>query len=356
MTPEVTVIVPTYNRLERVQQVLTALSEQTCSVNRFAVVVVSDGATDGTNDYLASLTMPYRLKPIVQENQGVATARNRGLAEAETPLVLFLDDDVVPAPTLLAEHLRTHEQEGERVVVLGPMLTPSDHPLLPWVSWEQEMLYKQYEAMIEGEWSATARQFYTGNTSLGREHLLATGGFDPAFRRAEDVELAYRLADRGLRFVFNPDAVGLHYAERSYASWLRTPYVYGRNDVIFTEEKEQEWLLPKIFSEFHGRHLLVRGLTALCLDRPKLSKVCIGLFHDIGRLAYRLGGDRISRLAYSGIFNLRHYQGIADGLGGRDHFLRGVAENRQSPAQKAVWQQERQKPVYTQEERSRNAS
>lgn len=351
MMPELTVIVPTYNRLQRLQQVLAGLAEQTYPAERFAVVVVSDGSSDGTNEYLTSLTMPFALQAIVQENQGVATARNRGLEEAQAPLVLFLDDDVVPAPTLLAEHLSTHEEEGAGVVVLGPMLTPADHALLPWVSWEQEMLYKQYEAMIRGEWSATARQFYTGNTSLARRYLLAAGGFDPAFHRAEDVELAYRLADMNLRFVFNPDAVGLHYAVRSYHSWLQTPYLYGRNDVIFTQEKEQAWLLPKIFSEFNGRHPLVRGLTHLCLDQPALSKVCIGLLHGIGSAAYRLGSERVSRLAYSGIFNLRHYQGIADGLGGRGHFLRGVAA-----AQDAGPGQESGKPVYTRDERRKNAS
>ncbi len=61
------------------------------------------------------------------------------------------------------------------------------------------MLAKQYTAMLRGDWEATARQFYTGNASLRREPLLAVGGFDTAFRRAEDVEMAYRLDDRGIK-------------------------------------------------------------------------------------------------------------------------------------------------------------
>ena len=59
------------------------------------------------------------------------------------------------------------------------------------------MLAKQYEAMDRGVYGATARQFYTGNASVARRHVIAAGGFDTSFRRAEDVELAYRLADRG---------------------------------------------------------------------------------------------------------------------------------------------------------------
>ena len=84
---------------------------------------------------------------------------------------------------------------GQTTVVMGPMLTPNDFAMPAWVAWEQAMLMKQYDDMNAGNWQPTARQFYTGNTSLARQHLIQTGGFDTSFRRGEDVELAYRLAD-----------------------------------------------------------------------------------------------------------------------------------------------------------------
>jgi GT2 family glycosyltransferase len=95
------------------------------------------------------------------------------------------------------------------------------------------MLVKQYDAMERGDWAATARQFYTANASLARRHVLDAGGFDERFRRAEDVELAYRLADRGLRFVFARDAVVVHHPDRSFRAWLDIAGAYGRNDVVF---------------------------------------------------------------------------------------------------------------------------
>ena len=118
--------------------------------------------------------------------------------------------------------------------------------MTPWVRWEQEMLMKQYRAMLRGDWAATARQFYTGNASLRRSHILAAGGFDEGFRRAEDVELAYRLANKGLDFVFNMQAVGMHFAERSFRAWLDMAYAYGRNDVIFARDRNQKWLLSAV--------------------------------------------------------------------------------------------------------------
>ena len=122
---------------------------------------------------------------------------------------------------MLEEHARSHHEAGRDVVVLGPLLTPEGFEMAPWVRWEQEMLMKQYSAMLRGDWPATARQFYTGNASLRRSHILAAGGFDEGFRRAEDVELAYRLANNGLEFVFNIQAAGHAFCRSQLSSVAR---------------------------------------------------------------------------------------------------------------------------------------
>lgn len=324
------VIIPTYNRLARLQRVLDALEKQTASLAGTEVIVVSDGSHDGTNEWLQARAAgapgnPVHVVPVIQQNEGVAAARNAGIACATGDVVLFIDDDVVPAPQLIAEHLATHAAEGEGVVVLGPMLTPSEFDMQPWVRWEQAMLVKQYTDMVEGRWKPTPRQFYTGNTSLARRYLVEAGGFDPAFRRAEDVELAYRLGARGLRFVFNANAVGYHYAERSFNSWLQTPYLYGRNDVIFTREKGQAWLLPTVFNEFvHNRNFLIRALVKVCLDRPLAAKPAIQFMRFAAWAGNRLHRESLTRVSYSGIFNLRYYQGTSDELGGRRAFFARV--------------------------------
>ena len=64
------------------------------------------------------------------------------------------------------------------------------------------------------------RQFYTGNASVPRELVVKAGGFDTAFRRAEDIELSYRLDQLGATFVFDETAMAHHLAERSFESWL----------------------------------------------------------------------------------------------------------------------------------------
>lgn len=318
--PEVSVVIPTHNRLSRLKQILTALKQQNIPLDDFEVIVVSDGSKDGTGDYLNSLVTPFPLRFIPQASQGAAVARNCGVEHASGDIILFIDDDVVPTPRLISEHLRFHNQYGDRTVVIGPMITPPGYKMSPWVQWEQAMLVKQYGDMVAKVWAPTARQFYTGNTSLGRRHLISAGGFDPSFRRAEDVELAYRLTNQGLSFVFNPQAVGYHYAERSFTSWIKIPYAYGVNDVIFTVHKDQGWLLPAILREYQLRHKFTKSLVMICLDRPLLSRSMIMGLRLAAQLSDKFGQNILSILACGGIFNLCYFQGIADQLGGRGKF------------------------------------
>ena len=110
---------------------------------------------------------PLRSHPAAGRGLLIRRTRDRprrataGWRRPRGPLVLFLDDDVVPAPDLVSTHVRHHHGLDDDVVVVGPMRTPDDLALSPWVQWEQRMLYKQYDAMLRGDWKATARQFYT---------------------------------------------------------------------------------------------------------------------------------------------------------------------------------------------------
>ena len=320
---KISIIIPTYNRINGLKRVLAGLEKQDFPRDSFEVIVVSDGSTDGTLAYLSSLKTPLNLSFTNQKNGGAAVARNHGFAQARGEVILFIDDDVAPASDLISEHIRFHELNSN-TVVLGPMLTPGDYKMSPWIQWEQAMLAKQYEAMLANRWEPTARQFYTGNTSLARKYLIEAGGFDPSFRRAEDVELAYRLAGLGLRFVFNPEAVVYHYAERSFNSWISTPYAYGANDVTFTQKKGQQWLLPVVFEEYHHRHRFTKILAQVCLDRSLISRTVIHSLKLAAQVSNLLSLKNISQLAYSGIFNLRYYQGVADQYGGRKIFFSNV--------------------------------
>jgi GT2 family glycosyltransferase len=323
-SPVVSIVIPTYNRLDRLRRVLAALAAQTCPTERFEVVVVSDGSTDGTDDYLAHAELPYQMTVAAQPNGGPAAARNHGVDLACGRLVLFIDDDVVATPHLVEEHLASHDAAQGDAVVIGPMITPPDFAMRPWVRWEQAMLYKQYDAMNAGRYAATFRQFYTGNASLPRTRLVEAGGFDTRFRRAEDVELSYRLDHAGLQFVWNPRAIGHHYADRSFDSWLRTARDYGVNEVVFGREEGQDPALNRLRAEYRGRHLLVRGMARACVARPALESIVAAPLRYVALAGDTLHAERVSRFAFSGLFNVSFYSGMATALGGPDEFQRVI--------------------------------
>lgn len=324
--PYFSVVIPTYNRLGRLRHVITALEQQTYPSDAYEVIVISDGSTDGTDAYLEALSCKMRLRWFPQANRGPAAARNAGIGKADGEFIVFIDDDVVPEAQLLAEHARSHREASQDVVVLGPLLTPEGFEMAPWVRWEQEMLMKGYRALLRGDWPASARQFYTGNASLRRTHIVAAGGFDEGFRRAEDVELAYRLANKGLDFVFNIQAAGMHFAERSFRAWLDAAHTYGRNDVIFARDRNQKWLLSAVRQEFQDRHFLIRSLVRLCRGRSRLTSIARPALKLAADAATLLRASDAERFAYSGLFNLQYYTGLFNELDDV-HFLFKDLEN-----------------------------
>ncbi|MDQ3703086.1 MAG: glycosyltransferase [Chloroflexota bacterium] len=326
--PIVSVVVPTYNRSQSMQRLLHVLGAQTLPVDRFEVVVVDDGSTDGTPEVLrrSAAALPYRLRVFEQQHGGPALARNLGVAQARGRLIVFVDDDVVPAADLLATHVATHESEPDAVVI-GPMSPPYDMPRPAWIRWEEKQLLAQYESMIAGLWACTARQFYTGNASLPRDRFLRAGGFDAHFKRAEDVELAYRLHNAGARFIFNHRAVVLHYAARSFEAWCQTPYQYGRYDVVMERDKGHE-SLQQATREYHYRHPLSRLLTRFCVGRRVPLALTVLALRLVTLVADWVGARWVTSISLSAIFSLRYWQGVCDELGGPGPVWRLVAAAR----------------------------
>jgi len=96
-------VIPTHDRCDSLRGVLEALSRQTVASDRFEVVVICDGCTDGTESMCRALPTDYPLRVMTQEQSGPAAARNCGVAEATGPLIIFYNVDMfnkfgVPLP------------------------------------------------------------------------------------------------------------------------------------------------------------------------------------------------------------------------------------------------------------------
>ena len=306
---KISVVVPTYNRKDSLRRTLDGLARQTWPAANFEAVVVSDGSTDGTGAMLAeyALTAPYALRAVTQTNAGPSVARNRGVREARHEVIVFLDDDVEPAPELLARHA-AHHAGGEKAVVLGPMSPdPENCQNEPaWIAWEHAKLQDTY-AMFRpgGEYAGGdggPMHFYSGNASVRRRWLEAVGGFDETFKRQEDVELASRLAARcGLRFVWDFAADGLHRPHRTFEAWLRVPKAYGALDA--ERVRSGQLTGDGVLDAARRRNRATRALAGLCLAAPSLLPAVTAAARVAAVALHRWGLTAPALAVLSGLYN-----------------------------------------------------
>lgn len=311
------IVIPSHNRKEQLSRALGHIASLNYPAESLEVVVMLDGCTDGSAQMLKELaaTFPFKLSWVEQKQGGPSSARNAGVLKAANEYILFLDDDVMCTPNLAQEHYRSHIENPDTVVV-GPMSKPEDSRGPVWVRWEEALLEKQYKDIIRGRYKFSARQFYTGNCSLKREWIIEAGMFDETFKRYEDVELAYRLAQLNLGFEFNPEAIGYHYPKRSFKSWVNMHYLYGRYAVKIDRDKGSLDMINISKVEFQGRNKITQLLAKGLLNHKTLQTGFVYTFMRLAQLFGLVKQDRISSQLLSSVANVLYWQGFNDELHG----------------------------------------
>jgi glycosyltransferase involved in cell wall biosynthesis len=203
---ELSVVIPAFYRAVQLHACLEALAQQTQPASDFEVIVVLNGSTDETTQRLEQLANPFELHIVRQENRGRAVARNRGAQLASGKYVLFLDDDIVASPDLVAEHLNVQRQHGGAVVI-GPYTQVLTKQAGRFARWRAEQRAEMYRALETRE--PTFIECDSGNVSVSRLEFLRAGGFEADLVPELDIELCYRLQVAGAALVFAPRAAGL---------------------------------------------------------------------------------------------------------------------------------------------------
>lgn len=193
----------TYNRAALLERVLDACFEQSAPRDEYEVVVVDDGSTDATAGVLerASVRATCALTVISQPNSGLAKGRNAGIARSSGERIIFIDDDVLPTPQFVSEHLRSHAAHQLAIVRGGAINTESFDDLPPPI-WT----LRDYSGNF----------FWTTNVSVPLATIRAIGGFNESFTEYgwEDIDVGLRLRFGGVTAVFNKHALAYHYKPR----------------------------------------------------------------------------------------------------------------------------------------------
>lgn len=256
-TPEVSVVMPTYNKSAWLRRTLSAWRHQ--RFDDYEIVLVDDGSTDGTCDVVAEFEGVLPIRFLTGQHRGRSAARNWAIAAARGATVVFTDDDRIVSPNFLAEHVRAgvhHDvvigwQRGVVVelrgdVALSPRLALELGRLRP--GWEQEVAEAgtlellRAEDLRDGTSLVEAFAFdddwfcrfvepavadygndisacglcwmfgTTGNMSMSAALLARVGGFDESLTGwgLEDTELHYRLVRAGASTYVCREAANYH--------------------------------------------------------------------------------------------------------------------------------------------------
>jgi GT2 family glycosyltransferase len=224
--PRVSVVVCSYNGARTLRDTLEGLAR--LQYPSFEAIVVNDGSTDAT----PALAAEYDVRLINTDNRGLSSARNTGWQAASGEIVAYIDDDAYPDPHWL-HYIAYRFMTGDWVGVGGPNIAPPGDGAIA------ECVANAPGGPVHVLVSDREAEHIPGcNMAFWREALAAVGGFDPRYRAAgDDVDLCWRLQQRGGRIGFHAGAMDWHHRRNSLAQYWRQQQGYGKAEALL----EQKW-------------------------------------------------------------------------------------------------------------------
>ena len=277
--PEISVIIPTFNRWETLLQSLLALKKQTFDASTYEIIVVNDGSTDNAYAGMGrcdEIGIP-NLKHLNQKKNGPGSARNLGIRHAKGRILLFLGDDIIVSENLLEEHFLFHSEKfkGKNFACLGYVTWPLSFCPTPFLQFLESWGQFLFENISDGE-ELDYNYFYSSNISLKKNFLDEKDLlFDEDFKEAawEDIEFGYRGEKEGLKIIFNRNAVGFHNHCQTLESAINRMGTSGRSLFVLLKkwpELAKKFGFLKTERGYIARHKLIKGIL-----RNKLSIVAI---------------------------------------------------------------------------------
>lgn len=254
--PEASIVIVTYNTDKKLlSQNLESLDMQTDK--NFEIIIVDN--SDKTD--IKPIVPKYSLKYIkLNKNYGLSLARNIGIKFARGNIVIFLDNDAIPAPNFVEKHINAYKEYN--IYGLRGKAIPATHSFYNYLAG----LYNLGDEVIP------CPICLEGNSSFKREVLIEIGGFNSELKGAgghEGLELTYRFFNKykdKSKLVYYPKAIIYHDGANTFYKYIKKILRSTRHSELITTR------FPRIWEFYSEYNLKPKKLTAPNFtDRIKLK-------------------------------------------------------------------------------------
>jgi glycosyltransferase involved in cell wall biosynthesis len=236
MNKLLSIVMPCHNRREALRRTLESLNEQTCSSNKFELLIVDQASTDGSREFIRSFGCSFQLRLIEQEAMyGPSVARNEGVAFASSNLILFLDADIIADPGMVKAHLDFY-QKNPQTIICGRVM-----PYPPAYSTYIEFVADPESGLDRGQ-EVRCLAFYDavgGNMLLSKELFFRIGPLNLELKAFEDIDFAYRASLLGIPILNNATAISYHNHPRTLSQRFEQAYSYARTLPVLLEHYQE---------------------------------------------------------------------------------------------------------------------
>ncbi|MBN2482665.1 MAG: glycosyltransferase [Candidatus Omnitrophica bacterium] len=225
----ISIIVPTYKRIEKLKNCINALLGQDYPQEHFEIIVVDDASDCRVEQLISDFAKEFtQVRYFSQHHRGPAAARNLGIHQARGRLIGFVDDDCICRRDWAGKMVTAHGNNPGIAAIGGDTLPAQQRS---YVMVGQFLSTCSIEVKIGQGMQAIF--FPTCNVSFKKE-VFEQARFNEhfPFPGGEDLEFFWRLFKNGKRFLWDQDIIVVHDRDETFFSFIRQAYIYGRGNFL----------------------------------------------------------------------------------------------------------------------------